>query len=49
LSETSLPISLVATRTGFSNARRLSVVFRQVTGLSPTEFRHQSMPEGDGN
>lgn len=44
LSETSLPIGLVATRTGFSNARRLAVVFRQITGTTPTEFRRQSKP-----
>ncbi len=39
LAETDLPLPLVARRSGFSNAQRLAVVFRQVTGLTPTAYR----------
>jgi len=45
LSETSLPMPLIAARTGFGNARRLAVVFRQVTGTTPTRFRRRSNPD----
>jgi len=39
LIETDLPMALIADRSGFGNAERFSVVFRQQTGLSPSAFR----------
>jgi LacI family transcriptional regulator len=41
LASTDLPMPVLAERAGFSNARHLSVVFRQETGLSPTAYRGQ--------
>jgi LacI family transcriptional regulator len=41
LSGTELPMSEVATSSGFSDSKQLSVVFRQETGLAPTEYRRQ--------
>ena len=40
LADTDLPMPVVATRSGFSDAKQLSVRFRQATGLSPTTYRH---------
>ena len=42
LSETEMPILHVATNSGFSEAKHLSVGFRQVTGMTPTEYRRRS-------
>lgn len=42
LAGTRLPVAAVAARCGFSSVRRLDVVFRKLTGLSPTEYRRQS-------
>jgi LacI family transcriptional regulator len=39
LSHTDLPMPEVAVRSGFSNAERLSVVFKDKTGVSPTHYR----------
>ncbi|HEY7157858.1 MAG TPA: DNA-binding transcriptional regulator [Gemmataceae bacterium] len=39
LAETDLPMPVVASRSGFSDARQLSVRFRQATGLTPTTYR----------
>jgi len=39
LTETSLKMPLVAAQSGFSDARRLSVVFKQQTGQGPLAFR----------
>jgi LacI family transcriptional regulator len=41
LSDTGLPMPAVAGRSGFSNGRYFSVVFRQETGLTPTEYRRR--------
>lgn len=41
LADTDLPMSLVAARSGFTDSRQLSIVFRQETGLTPTRFRQQ--------
>ena len=41
LAETEMPMSEVAKHAGFSDARQLSVVFRQETGLTPTDYRRQ--------
>jgi len=41
LSDTDLPMPSVASRSGFRNAARLCLVFRRLTGLTPTEYRRQ--------
>jgi LacI family transcriptional regulator len=41
LADTDLPTSIVAHRSGFTNSRQLSIVFRQATGGTPTQFRQQ--------
>jgi len=41
LSETELPIKIVAEQSGFTDFRHMAVVFRQELGLSPTAFRRQ--------
>lgn len=41
LTETDLSMPAIATRSGFSGARRLAVVFRQVAGTTPTAYRAQ--------
>jgi LacI family transcriptional regulator len=41
LAASALPIHAVAERAGFSDAKQLSVVFRQETGLTPTAYRRQ--------
>jgi len=46
LSETNLPMPSIAARCGFSGARRLAVVFRQIVGATPTEYRAQTRAEG---
>jgi LacI family transcriptional regulator len=50
LAGTGLPMGTVAQRAGFSDAKQLSVVFRQETGLTPTAFRRRfcdSEPAGE--
>lgn len=42
LSGTEMPIAQVAKNSGFSEAKRLSTMFRRETGLTPTEYRRQS-------
>lgn len=39
LSETDLPLYLIADRTGFEHVEYLSVVFKRETGRTPSEFR----------
>ncbi len=39
LVETDLPMSLVAERSGFGSAERFSVVFRRISGMSPSRYR----------
>jgi LacI family transcriptional regulator len=41
LSGTEMPIAQVATRSGFSEAKHLSIAFRRETGLTPTEYRRR--------
>ena len=41
LAGTSLPMPAIALRCGFSSAERMTVVFRQVTGMSPTAYRQR--------
>jgi LacI family transcriptional regulator len=41
LAETDLPMTAVADGSGFPNAKELSTVFRQETGLTPTAYRRQ--------
>lgn len=41
LCETNFPMSKVARLAGFNSAKRLSTVFRQVMGLTPTGYRRQ--------
>lgn len=38
-----MPISLAASKSGFSSASYFSKVFRSKTGFSPAQFRHQTM------
>jgi LacI family transcriptional regulator len=42
LTDTDLPMPTIAARSGFSGARRLAVVFRQIIGTTPTAYRAQS-------
>ncbi len=42
LSDTDLPMPAIARRSGFSTPQRMSVVFRQVTGLTPSAYRQQA-------
>jgi LacI family transcriptional regulator len=46
LAGSDLPISRVATHAGFSDGKQLSVVFRQETGLTPTQYRRRSRSSG---
>jgi LacI family transcriptional regulator len=46
LSETNLPMPSIAARCGFSGARRLAVVFRQIVGTTPTAFRARARAGG---
>jgi LacI family transcriptional regulator len=46
LAETDLPMSVVAQRSGFTDSRQLSIVFRQATGGTPTQFRRQHRIRG---
>lgn len=41
LASTDLPMSAVAERCGFPNSQRFSVLFRQMTKLSPSAYRRQ--------
>ena len=41
LAGTELSVAAVAKQAGFSGATHLCVVFRQETGLTPTEHRHR--------
>jgi LacI family transcriptional regulator len=40
LQSTDLPMANIAKRCGFANAQRLAETFRQVTGITPSAFRH---------
>jgi LacI family transcriptional regulator len=46
LASTELAMPAVARRSGFANAQRLAVVFRQVTGMAPTAYRRRSRIRG---
>ena len=46
LAETDLPMSVVARRSGFTDSRQLSIVFRDETGGTPTQFRQESRIRG---
>jgi LacI family transcriptional regulator len=46
LTETNLAMPIIAARCGFSGARRLATVFRQIVGITPTAYRAQSTVEG---
>ena len=45
LSDTKLPMPTVARYSGFSSSQRLAAVFLKVTGLSPSEYRHQAQAD----
>jgi LacI family transcriptional regulator len=45
LSDTKLPVADIAHMSGFSDGRQLSILFRQATGMTPTEFRRQFRPQ----
>lgn len=40
LSQTDLPMPVIASRAGFANAARLSILFRRYVGTTPRDFRH---------
>ena len=42
LADTDLRISEAAERSGFSTPQRMATVFREVTGLSPGQYRRQA-------
>jgi len=42
LSDTDLAMPVIARRSGFSTPQRMAVVFRQSTGLTPSEYRRQT-------
>ena len=44
LVETDLDIGGVAKRSGFSDARRMAVVFRERLGRTPSDFRKEARP-----
>jgi len=44
LAHTDLDMAEVARRSGFANAQRLALVFRQLTGQTPTSYRRQARP-----
>ena len=48
LSNTDLSMPAVAAQAGFSNAQRFAVVFRQLTGASPTAYRRRSQLHDQG-
>ena len=41
LSETDLPMPVVASRAGFANAARLSILFRRYVGATPRDYRRR--------
>ena len=41
LADTMIPVSLVASRVGYSNFSYFSQVFKKATGLSPVEYRQK--------
>lgn len=41
LASTDVPVSVIALAVGFGTSQRLSAAFRNVTGLSPSEFRRR--------
>ena len=41
LATTELAVPTIASKSGFGSARRLSVVFRQACGITPTDYRRQ--------
>ncbi|MGO8688759.1 MAG: substrate-binding domain-containing protein [Thermoguttaceae bacterium] len=47
LSDTDLPMPAIARRAGFSTPQRMSVVFRQATGLTPSAYRQQTQVRDD--
>jgi LacI family transcriptional regulator len=49
LAGTDLAMPALAARAGFSNARHLSVAFRQETGLTPTAYRRQFRGRSGGH
>ncbi len=48
LCSTDLPMPIVARRSGFSEAKQLSQVFRSLVGMTPTSYRARfRLPEPD--
>lgn len=45
LTKTAIPVSLVASKVGYSNFSYFSQVFKKHTGLSPLEYRSQHKPD----
>jgi transcriptional regulator GlxA family with amidase domain len=48
LCSTDLPMPIIARRSGFSEAKQLSQVFRSLVGMTPTSYRARfRLPEPD--
>jgi AraC-like DNA-binding protein len=46
LSKTDMPIGEIALKTGFSESQYFSTVFKQETGLTPSQFKDQNYKKG---
>ena len=49
LSKTDIPIGEIALKTGFSESQYFSTVFKQETGLTPSQFKDQNYKKGTIN
>jgi LacI family transcriptional regulator len=49
LADTELAMSTIAQRAGFSAARRMAIVFRELTGTTPRQYRRQLWSERHGD
>jgi LacI family transcriptional regulator len=46
LTRTAMPMSRIATASGFRHASHLSLIFKKITGLTPSSYRRRSRREG---
>jgi transcriptional regulator GlxA family with amidase domain len=46
LGRKSIPVGLIAGRCGYKDERSLRLLFKKATGLSPREWRNQSLQTG---